>query len=639
MQSPAELQNLYRSPSFLMHLPDPEEKFGVLCSEAGTVFSLWSPLAQAVSVLLYPDGTDSPCCRRLPMNRTICGVWRCAVPQNLHGTYYLFEITHDGQPVLAGDPYARSCGLNSTRCMAVDLSRTDPEGWSEDRGPRNQDCTVIYELHVKEFSWQAAGGFPADLRGKFRAFTCGHTTLHNDGVHPTGLDYLSQLGVTDLQLMPIFDYGSVDDADPAAFNWGYDPVYYNVPEGSYSSDPADGSVRIRECKEMIQALHRSGFRVIMDVVYNHTYHLDSCLNRCVPWYYYRLNADGTPANGSGCGNDLATEAPMCARMILDSVLYWAEEYHIDGFRFDLMGLMDVGLMNRIRAELDRIYGPGEKRIYGEPWSSRKTAMAADALPADKSHATLLHSSIGMFWDLTRDSIKGNVFLSKVPGFVNGGQGFEQDILSSVSAWCRQPPLLLAPSQQITYVSSHDNLTLWDKLQQTTKTDTDAMRCNRIAAAICMTCQGIPFFLSGEEFARTKNGQDNTYCAPIALNRLDWEKSLFHADLVSYYAGLIALRKQCPGLYDQSEAAPDRIFNTHTSPHTVRFCVHNESPSGTRWETLLVLYHAGSGKYHLRLPCGSWQLLATRENSLLWQTPQLISGSLRISGPSVLILGQ
>lgn len=293
----------------------------------------------------------------------------------------------------------------------------------------------------------ASGGFPVEVRGKYPAFCCKDTSLYGDGKHPTGLSYLKNLGVNYVQLMPVYDYGSVDEAGRAdGFNWGYDPLNYNVPEGSYSTDPFHGEVRIRELKEAIRALHRQGFRVIMDVVYNHTYSLDSLLQKTMPWYFYRVWEDGSVSNGSACGNDVASEQAMCAKYILESVLYSAEEYHMDGFRFDPMGLLDVELMNRIRKELDARYGTGEKLVFGEPWRADETAVEGNALLADKAHIHLLDEQVGMFSDDTRDAIKGSVFEAEEPGFANGGKDLEEQILASVKALCGQKePKVKAPS--------------------------------------------------------------------------------------------------------------------------------------------------------------------------------------------------
>jgi len=383
---------------------------GSFCSPGGTDFCLWAPTAQAVTLSLYSEGDGGDPWKTVPMHPLSHGLWVFETKENLDGVYYDYLVTVDGTSRRTADPYGKACGVNGHRSMVLDLRRTDPQGWQEDSPPLPAPEQIIYELHVKDFSWDRSGGFPEADRGRYSALCRTGTTLNREGVHPTGLDYMKRLGVTHVQLMPVYDYGSVDERDPdGQYNWGYDPVNYNIPEGSYSSDPYHGEIRIRELKQAVQSLHRNGFRVIMDVVYDHTYRLDSWLWRTVPWYHYRQNDDGTPANGSGCGSELASERSMCARYILDSVLYWAEEYHMDGFRFDLMGLLDVELMNRIQAALDARFGPGEKLVYGEPWG------AADGVPrpgtrlCSKEHLKDLSPRIAAFCDNTRDAVKGNVF--------------------------------------------------------------------------------------------------------------------------------------------------------------------------------------------------------------------------------------
>ncbi len=455
-----------------------------------------------------------------------------------------------------------------------------------------------------------------------KAFTCENTTLEGEGRFPTGISYLKKLGVNYVQIMPMYDYGSVDESgEIPGFNWGYDPVNYNVPEGSYSTDPYHGEVRIKELKEMVQSLHKNGFRVIMDVVYNHTYSLESWFQKTAPWYFYRVWEDGSISNGSACGNDVASERTMCAKYILESVLYWTEEYHIDGFRFDLMGLLDVKLMNQIRRELDARYGKGEKLVFGEPWRAEKTAMEGEALPADKQHIGLLDEQIGMFSDDTRDAIKGSVL--------------EADETLEVKA----------PSQIITYVSAHDNHTLWDKLSETTENKKQRQKEYRLAAGIYLTCQGTPFFLSGEEFARTKGGRDNTYNASIDINRLNWKQAEKEQELIEYYRGMIGLRKQLPGLCDKSAEAKERIQTLQKRPGCVGFLVDNRAndKEATKqqngWEKLCIIYNANQKSENIHLSEGTWEILADGEDSYRWKMPVEIAREAVASPVSILILGQ
>ncbi len=647
MKTALEWKKYYSSPEFREQYLYDKNDLGVSCTDSGTTFKLWSPSADSVTLNLYQEGSGGSACRSIAMERGPHGVWQWSTSRKLHGVYYDFLLSIEGETVRSADPWAKACGVNGRRSMAVDLRETDPEGWETDRAPVNMPEQIIYELHVKEFSWDPSGGFPEKYRGKYKAFTCEDTTLYNDGVHPTGLRYLKDLGITHVQIMPSYDYGSVDEEGrPDEFNWGYDPVNYNVPEGSYSTDPAHGEVRIREMKEMIQSLHARGFRVIMDVVYNHTYSLDSWFQRTAPWYFYRVFDDGRVSNGSACGNDVASEREMCASYILESVLYWAEEYHIDGFRFDLMGLLDVDLMNRIRKALDDRYGRGEKMMFGEPWAADETAMEGNAVPALKKNIGLLDENIGMFCDDTRDAVKGSALKIWKPGFINGASGKEDAIARSVEAWCRKDPEeqagVKAPSQVITYVSAHDNQTLWDKLAETLPGTDEAerMRLNRMAAALYMTCQGTLFFLSGEEFGRTKNGLEDSYNAPIRINRIDWEKAWKNRDLVEYYKGLIALRSHLPGLCDKSEQAPGRIREISKQEGAVSFLVDNSAPSGkTAWETLKIVYNSTREEQTVPVEGERWVVLCDGEDSGLWKEPHYVKGKAVVYPQSVLILGK
>lgn len=635
-----EWKAYYSDPKFEQQYTYEGHDLGATCTEDGTSILLWSPVAETVNVRFFQDGETGKPYRTEVMEKEKQGVWAYRTKEMLHGVYYDFELVIEGEAIWSADPYAKACGINGQRSMIVDLKQTDPDGWQEEVSPEMQPEQVIYEVHIGEYSWDPSGGFPEAFRGKYKAFTCENTTRNHDGVHPTGFSYMKRLGVTHIQLMPAYDYGSVDESkESGEFNWGYDPVNYNVPEGSYATDPRKGEVRIREFKEMIKALHKNGFRVIMDVVYNHTYFLDSWFQRTVPWYYYRVHENGETANGSACGNDVASERIMCANYIVDSVLYWAGEYHIDGFRFDLMGLLDTGLMNRIEMELSSRYGKGEKLVFGEPWSASETPMEQEALPALKKNIDRLNPQVGFFCDDTRDAIKGHTFEGETPGFVNGGKGQEGAILSSVKAWCGPGSKVQAPSQVVTYVSAHDNWTLWDKLSLTVEDEAERMRANRMAA-VYMTCQGRIFFLSGEEASRTKGGLENSYNAPIEINRLDWNRMYEQYELVEYYSGLIALRKRLPGLCDKSKDAWKRIRDEWKTDGVVGFLVDNHSESQpSLWETLCVIYNSRQEEIERNLPKGKWEVLVDAHSSRLWQNPFVTEGTIRVEGRSVLVLGQ
>lgn len=645
-----ELKVVYSSEKF-RETYDYDGMLGALYCEDQTIFRVWSPFAEYVELNLYHDGDSSPAFEKVVLQKKEKGVWEFVKAGNACGIYYDYDVCVNGRIRRTADPYARACGVNGVRSMVTDLLLTNPEGWEEDVCPPYETEQMIYEVHVKEFSFDPSGGFSEGVRGKYAAFLEDGTTLYQDGIHPTGLSYLKNLGVTHIQLMPSYDYGSVDEAgDGNEFNWGYDPMNYNVPEGSYSSDSYHGEVRIREMKEMIQSLHRHGFRVIMDVVYNHTYRADSWFQRMVPWYYYRQNEDGSMSDGSGCGNDVASERSMCGRYILDSVLYWAGEYHIDGFRFDLMGLLDVELMNRIRRALDDRYGKNEKLVFGEPWAAADSPMEGKSIPALKQNVRELDLGIGVFCDSTRDAVKGHIFEAETPGFVNGGDGFETSVLHGVDAWCDKNQVLWAkaPSQIITYVSSHDNLTLWDKLIDTMDPDRQYHRRNeeivrvyKLAAAIYLTCQGNLFMLSGEEFLRTKEGISDSFQSPIEINRLDWKQAYENEDIVKYYQEFISLRKILPGLCDKSEKASERITRKRQEQKgCVSFCVDNRSnDTETMWEQLYIAYNSGSKPVTLKLPEGEWEVLADGERADLWKQTIRADGTYEAARTAVVVLGR
>jgi len=619
---------------------------GAIWTKERTEFLLWAPTAERVELRLYAAGVGGEAFLTESMEKGERGVWRYEYAGNLSGIYYDFAVTVEGTTRESADPYARACGLNGQRSMVIDLRSTDPEGWEKDCAPAKKADDVIYELHVKDFSWDKAGGFDDAERGKYTALCRAGTTLNGDGERPTGLDYLKRLGVTHIQLMPVYDFGSVDEAGPAdRYNWGYDPVNYNVPEGSYSSDPFNGAVRVRELKQAIQSLHEAGFRVIMDVVYNHTYSLDSWLWRTVPWYYYRRNDNGTASNGSGCGNDTASERSMCFRYILESALYWVEEYHMDGFRFDLMGLMDVELMNRLQSELDKRYGAGEKQIYGEPWSAGGTACRPGTRLGDKGAMPILDGKIGAFCDDTRDSVKGSLMDLHARGFVNGGGLDANRLRRCITGWADgEDKRFQTPDQTITYLSCHDDWTLWDKLVSTMDSsenffalNPEILRANRLAAAINFCCQGHVFFLSGEEFARSKGGVKNSYCSSVEVNLLDWQRAWDCEELVNYYRGLIALRMQLKCLQDKSADAAKRVLSAvEVGPDCAMVTLSN---AGEKWAEVLLIVNAAQTTQTVVLPEGTWQLLCDGVSSFRHQEKITVSGSVKAEAVSAVILGK
>ena len=606
----------------------------------GTCLRLWAPTAEAVTVTLYHKGDGGAVLGTEPLVRGAHGVWSIWLPGEQHGRYYTFAVTVDGITRETGDPYARAAGVNGVRSMIVDLARTAPSGWERDVRPNIPPAQrAVWEVSVRDFSQDAASGVRPAWRGKYMAFTQQGTTLHGDGIHPTCLNYLKRLGVKYVQLMPIFDFGSVDEAKPLLrqYNWGYDPTNFNVPEGSYSTDPTRGEVRIRECREMIAALHAAGIGVVMDVVYNHTYRTENPLNNTVPYYFFRQNPDGSFSNGSGCGNEFASERPMARRYLIDSILYWAKEYHIDGFRFDLMGLYDAESINAVRAALDALPGGRDILLYGEPWQGGASQL--HRYEANKANLAMLNERVGIFCDDTRDAIKGGCFDAREPGYVEGRPGSFWDIGASVAAWCRSeklPPH--APGQIISYVSAHDNFTLWDKLlmvryarPEFAAVDKTALAQNRLAAGIYLTSMGLPFWQAGEEFARTKKGQGNSYHSSPALNRLDWHRAEQFHSLVDYYRGLIGLRAAFPRLGALDKAGPAAIEFFPLEQPLVGWRLPAQWGDGAAWSALCVYYNPTETAQVVTLPGGSWKLLSDGISSSLWR------GSSRIcTGQTVLL---
>ena len=624
--TPAQRRALYESARFARETTY-NGPLGPEYTPAGTRLRLWAPTAEQAAVNLYRKGHDSPCIGTLPLQRGPQGVWSIWLPGDQHGHYYTFTVTVDGVARETGDPYARAGGLNGLRSMIVDLARTAPAGWERDVRPVIPPARrSVWEVSVRDFSQDAASGVRPAWRGKFLAFTQTGTTLHGDGIHPTCLNYLKRLGVGYVQLMPIFDFGSVDEAKPLLrqYNWGYDPTNYNFPEGSYSTDPARGEVRVRECKEMIAALHAAGIGVIMDVVYNHMYRYENVLNNTVPDYFFRQNEDGSLSNGSGCGNEFASERPMARKYMIDSLLYWAQEYHIDGFRFDLMGLYDVDTMNAARAALDALPGGRDILMYGEPWQGGGSQL--HRYEANKANLAMLNERIGIFCDDTRDTIKGGCFNAREPGYVEGKPGSFWDIGGAVAAWCRSdrlPPH--APSQIVSYVSAHDNFTLWDKLlcvryerPEFTASDPVALAQNRLAAGICLTSFGLPFLQAGEEFARTKKGVGNSYRSSPALNRLDWARAGQYHALVDYYRGLLALRAAFPRLGTTDRHAPEALQFFSLEQPLVGWTLPAAPGDGAWWRALCVFYNPTDTARTVPLPAGQWKLLSDGTSPSLWR---------------------
>ncbi len=619
---------------------------GANYSKDETIFKVWAPTAEDVVLNIYKDGDKSIIKESFQMEYDEKGVWIVKVEGDLHKSYYTYTINADGTTNETGDVYAKACGVNSLRSMVVDLSRTNPEGWEDDKHVVYPlDETEIWEVHIGDFSNDINSGVKKEYRGKYLAFTEENTTLKNDNVHPTCLSYLKELGITHVHLLPSFDYGSVDESSNEGFNWGYDPVNYNVPEGSYSTDPFNGEVRITEFKKMVQALHKAGLSVVMDVVYNHTYSLDSNFNKTVPYYYYREEEDGTYCNGSACGNDTASERRMYQKYMIDSVLYWMNEYHVDGFRFDLMGLHDTETMNLIREAINKSENGKDIIIYGEPWSAGPSNFKKGYKPATKDAIRDLNDGISIFNDDTRDAAKGKFNELESPGFVNGGVGFEEKIKRAfcglIDASYKEQPK--QPNQIINYVSAHDNSTFWDKLVDSVKKnkdyetkDEELLSMNKLGAAFVQLSYGIPFMQAGEEAGRTKFGEDNSYNLSKELNKLDWSRMYDFEDLMNYYKGLIALRKELKNFYDLSKYSLENINWIDNLPEQVVGCTIKAETKG-KWNKVMIIFNASKNNIEIKLE-GKWDLLVNK-NLASSESKEIVKESIAIEGISALVLGQ
>lgn len=548
---------------------------GATYSKTETTFKLWSPLADSVKVCIYTKGTDGEDGAQMLSKNSMklveqYGTWVLTLKGDYKNKYYTYLVTVNGVTSEVVDPYAKAVGANGDRGMVVDLDSTDPKGWSDDKFDRVDNATdaIIWEINIRDFSASENSGVSEKNQGKFLAFTEEGTVVDSvEGSLSTCIDYLKELGVNYVQINPFYDFASIDETDAVnpQYNWGYDPKNFNVPEGSYASDPYDGNVRIKECKQMIQALHSAGIGVIMDVVYNHTYaSQDSWFNLIVPNYYYRIDDSGNWSNGSGCGNDTASERIMYREFMKNSVVYWAQEYHIDGFRFDLMGLHDIDTMNYIRKSLDKLKNGKKIIMYGEAWELDTNTDSTVKL-ANQSNLSLLSDRIGAFNDTIRDGLKGNVFDSTDTGFIQSGTN-KSKVKSGIEGMSTTGLWGTLPSQSINYASCHDNLSLYDKLVASVYPDEgsyrkrreDLVSMNKLSAAITLTSQGVPFMMAGEEIARSKDGDENSYKSPVEVNQIDWNDLNKYADLNDYYKGLIDIRQTVDLLTDSTGEVANSI---------------------------------------------------------------------------------
>lgn len=626
---------------------------GASYSKKATTFKVWSPNAASVRVNIFEHGSDnegdagSIMSRAMSLDKTT-GVWSVTINGDLLNKYYTYSVTHGKTTKETADVYAKACGVNGQRSMVVDLSTTNPDGWENDKHVlvQNQTDASVWEISVADFSSSESSGVSEANRGKYLAFTEEGTTVNGvQGASSTCVDYLKKLGVKYVQIMPFYDFGSVDESKNIMdqYNWGYDPVNYNCPEGSYSSNPKKGEVRIKECKQMIQALHNAGIGVIMDVVYNHTYTSDSWLQRTVPNYYYRMNDDGTFSNGSGCSNDTASEHLMFRKYMIDSVTYWASEYHIDGFRFDLMGLHDVTTMNSIRTALDNLYADGSGSqilMYGEAWDMATNCDEGTVLASQKN-LKQLSDRIGAFDDTIRDAIKGSTggtdgaFVQEGSRRANLKTGIAGQS-DTTTGWAN------VPSQCVTYASCHDNLCLYDKLVGSVygadgkyrKRYEDLVAMNKLSAAIVITSQGIPFSLGGEEFCRSKDGDENSYASSRKENMLDWENVDLYSDVIEYYRGLYKIRDAFAAFSDSTAATANSLTYLSDVPKGVMGYTINNTESG-KWSQMCVIFNGSDSAQNVTAK-GDWVVLADNKTAGL-RNIKNVTNSVKVEAHSAVIM--
>lgn len=595
---------------------------GAVYSPKMTRFKVWAPEAESVKLNLYKQGEGDNLIDQHIMKKSANGTYVFEKQGDCNGIYYTYTVVNHGEVQEAVDPYTKAAGVNGQRGMVINLAKTNPQGFEMDgyRNPEHITDAIIYEGSVRDFTMDESSG--VFHNGKFLGLTEANTTNHFG--EATALDYISGLGVTHVQILPAFDFETVDEKNQKAqYNWGYDPDNYNVPEGSYAVSPYDGAVRIQEMKQMVLALHSRGIGVIMDVVFNHTYRRDdSNLQKIVPGYYYRSDETGY-TNGSGCGNEVASDRPMVQKLIVDSLIYWAKEYHIDGFRFDLMGVLDIDTMNVIAERLKEIRP--DIYLYGEGWNGGPSSLAEEKC-AFKASAKKM-PGIGMFNDDIRDTIKGSVFYDDHLGFVNGGTHLENALRYGITGAVAHPqvdydaygskPWAKEPGQSINYVSCHDNYTLWDKLSVSCPEASEEKKkaMNRLCAAIVFTSQGVPFIQAGEEFLRSKplpekkGFAENSYNMPDAVNSIKWDNIHEYPDMIAYYKGLMALRKAHPVFRMQSEAemTQNLCFLSDTPENVVAYLLKGKGADDTP-ENILVIFNGNDEEILYNLPEGKWKIL-------------------------------
>lgn len=591
-----------------------------------TTFKLWSPEAEQVNLHLYNQGLGGERLNTLNMEYVGEGVWEITIKEDLKGKFYTFQIMHEGQWLSESvGAYAKAVGVNAVRGAVIDFADTNPEGWENDIRPAQKNFTdiILYEVHVRDFSVSPNSGMKN--KGKFLAFT--EEGTKNSYGQATGIDHLKELGVTHVHLLPAFDYNSIDETtlEKNLYNWGYDPASFNAPEGSYSTNPYDPICRIKEFKQMVQSLHKNGMRVIMDVVYNHTSKWEEHpFTLTVPGYYYRQNADGSYSNASGCGNETASERAMVRRYIIESLKHWVNEYHVDGFRFDLMAIHDITTMNEIRKELDQI--DPTLFIYGEGWTAADSPLPYEQR-AVKQHVNRM-PGIAVFSDDIRDGLRGGWADAKTPAFACGNQGYDETIkFGAVAATPHDSihyglvnyshnPYAAQPSQVINYVSCHDDMCLNDKISYSApygSTPQEMRKYNRLAQSIILLSQGVPFIYAGEEIMRNKQGVHNTYQSPDSINQINWDFKHKEEPMFNYYKGLMALRNAHPAFrMPTTQMLQENLHFLYTGQACVVAYTIENNANGDSWNRILVVHNGNRHAINLNIPQDNWTVACNGE---------------------------
>lgn len=616
-------------------------------SKKSTVFKIWSPTAENVQLHLYEKGFGGKAIASHNLHRKKNGVWEIELTGNLDGTYYTYQVkTKDKLLKETPGIYAQALGMNGVRAMVLELERTNPEGWNSDKGPKvtTPNEAIIYEAHVRDLSIDSNSGI--QMKGKYLGLA--EEGTKGPGNVATGLDHIKEMGVTHVHLLPTCDFYSIDEAklDAPQYNWGYDPFNYNVPEGSYSTDPNKGEIRIKEFKQMVKAFHVNNIGVVLDVVYNHTARYEnSNFNLEVPGYYYRHIDDGTPSNASACGNELASERVMMRKFIVESVSYWAKEYHVDGFRFDLMAILDIETMNLVSKALKKI-NPNII-IYGEGWAPGDSPYSMEKRAFKINMNQMPY--ISAFSDEIRDGLKGPWNDPETPGFVSGEKGMEESVKMGIAGCIEhtqidysrvntsRQPWATNPWQSIVYVSCHDNHTLYDRLKisRPEATEEELIAMDKLANAVVFTSQGISFIQAGAELLRTKQGVDNSYESPDSINQIDWSWKIKHPKTVAYYKNLIQLRKDHPAFRMKTGADVRKNLEFQTYENgLISYRISNYA-NGDIWKNIYVIYNARPEVVNYVLP-GKWTLAVVGDN---FKTNKTVKGNVKVPAISMLIAFQ